>query len=136
MALLLDNDYARLKELEILYEEDLGTRSLVLRNWALLTDLYTVSRCDVLVVIPENYPDDGNDMLWTSPMLVRKDGKAIPALSGPGAGENRKYGGSEFSRWSRHWNTASTKWRAGKDDVDSILRRLHWALENPDADRP
>jgi hypothetical protein len=84
----------------------------------------------VLVVIPPNYPQAGNDMFWTHPHLHRADGRAI---LGVGGGDGRCWNGREFCRWSRHWDgSASGAWRPGRDDIISIYRRIEWALKYPD----
>lgn len=135
MPLLLDEDYARLKEIGIAVEEDQNSRFLVFPSFPLLDGLYESETVDVLVVIPTNYNDDGIDCIWVKPYLKRKDGREIPRASLPGAGENHRYNGAEFCRWSRHWNKENNKWKAGVSNIDTILRRIQWALNNPDADK-
>lgn len=134
MPLLLDEDYSKLKGRGIAVAEDENQRFVIFRSVSLPRDLYNVESCDVLVVIPPNYNQAGNDMLWTYPYLQRRDGKPIPAVLGPGGGDNRIWEGREHCRWSRHWNPPSLGiWRPGKDDVISIHRRVMWALEHPDS---
>jgi hypothetical protein len=134
VPLLLDEDYAKLADRGISYEESEAQRYFVFTNHALPTDLYTASHCDVLVMIPPNYNQAGNDMFWCHPHLVRANGAPIPAIGGPGFGDNRSWKGREFCRWSRHWNPPhSGVWRPGKDDIISIYRRIDRALRHPDA---
>jgi len=135
MALLLDEDYARLKEKGIKTEEDQANRYLVFPDFPLPPDLYNVDNCSVLVVIPTNYNDDGIDCIWVKPYLTRKDKKEIPCTSPSGASENRRYKDQEYCRWSRHWNNEKNKWKKGVSNIDSIIHRIQWALEHPDADR-
>lgn len=135
MPLLLDTDYAELEERALAYVEDEVQRFLVLLDYPLPDGLYREEKCDVLVVIPANYNLGGIDMLWTYPHLTRTDGMAIPRMNRPAEGDNRTYDGKEFCRWSRHWTHPSVIWKAGKDDVVTILRRIEWALNNPDAKR-
>lgn len=131
--LLLDDDYIALDERKIKYVEDEGQRLLVISNYPLPKGIYIQQNCDVLVIIPKNYNQDGNDMFWTFPRLVRADGKPIPQTQDPGASANKTYEGREFCRWSRHWNKPPSTWKAGKDDILTILRRIEWAFGNPDA---
>lgn len=133
MPLLLDTDYQEIEECGLAYLEDEARRFLILPGYPLPDGLYHEKNCDVLVVIPQNYNQAGIDMLWTYPHLKRVDGKVIPNVSGPGDRYNLAYDGKEFCRWSRHWNLAPVLWRAGKDNVVTILRRIAWALNNPDA---
>lgn len=133
MSLLLDSDYERLREAGLAFEEDEGRRFLIFLDLKLQEGLYNVPACDVLVVIPPNYPQAGNDMFWTHPRLHRSDGRPITAVLDPGGGDNRVWKGLEFCRWSRHWNPSSSGgWRPGKDDIISIYRRIEWALMNPE----
>lgn len=132
MPLLLKSDYGELTERGISYVEDEAGRFLIFPAMPLPDGLYNVGACEVLVQIPVNYNQAGNDMLWTYPRLARIDGKPIPATSGPGE-DSRQRGDKVYCRWSRHWHPGQPgEWRAGRDDVISIYRRVEWALQNPD----
>lgn len=139
MALLFDDDYGCLKEVGFEYEEDEGSRFLLLKNFPLAAGLYVVAgnpsnAVDVLNVIPVNYNTVGPDMFWVYPQLARADGKAIPNINGTGPNQDsRTYKGVEYCRWSRHWN--KHPWKPKTDNVQTILSRLEWALKNPDADK-
>ena len=133
MSLLFDSDYERLREAGLTFDEDDGRRFLVFLDIKLQDGQYNVPACDILVVIPPNYPQAGNDMFWTHPRLHRTDGRPIPAVLDPGGGDNRIWKGREFCRWSRHWSPSSPGgWRPGKDDIMSIYRRIEWALKYPE----
>lgn len=132
MPLLFDDDYEKLRECGITYEESDPHRFFVFTQITLPEGLYTVAACDVLVVIPPNYNQDGNDMFWTFPRLYRADGKQIPAVLDPAGGDNRILNSKEYCRWSRHWQSGPGMWRPGKDDIISIYRRIVWALQKPD----
>lgn len=133
MPLFLDEDYRALEERDVSFVEDETQRFFVMQGYKLPEGVYKQDCCDVLVVIPSNYPQAGNDMFWTNPRLVRADGKAIPQTNEPGGGDNRMFQGKEFCRWSRHWNHGSSVWRPGRDGIVTILRRLDWAFRRPDA---
>lgn len=132
--LLLEEDYAHLDQCGMAWEEDSNTRCFVFKGFLLPVGVYTVERADVLVQIPGNYNHDGIDMLWLSPRLTRVDGKEVPAQATVGSGMNVHHGGAEFCRWSRHWNAAHNAWRPGVDSIETILRRVDWALAHPDAE--
>lgn len=133
MPLLLDVEYEALREANLAFNEDTAQRFFVFLGVRPQENLYTVLTCDVLVVVPPNYPQAGNDMFWTHPRLHRSDGRPIPAVLDPGGGDNRFWQNREFCRWSRHWPPSSSgAWRAGKDDIMSIYRRIEWALKYPD----
>lgn len=133
MSLLLDSDYERLGDTRLAFDEDTGQRFFIFLGVRLHQGQYDAPTCDVLVVIPPNYPQAGNDMFWTYPRLRRANGHPIPQVLDPGGGDNRFWQGREFCRWSRHWDPSSLGgWRPGKDDIMSIYRRIEWALEHPD----
>lgn len=133
MPLFLDEDYKDLEERDVSFVEDEAQRFFVIQGYKLPEGVYKQDSCDVLVVIPGNYPQAGNDMFWTNPRLVRADGKVIPNTNEPRGGDNRIFQGQEFCRWSRHWNHGSSVWRPGKDGIVTILRRIDWAFRRPDA---
>lgn len=132
MPLLLDSDYESLREAGLAFDEDTGQRFFIFLGVKPQEGQYAVSTCDVLVMIPPNYPQAGNDMFWTFPRLLRSDGRPIPATLDAG-NDSRAWNGREFCRWSRHWDASSPgAWRPGKDDILSIYRRIEWALKYPD----
>lgn len=134
MALLLESDYTKLGEHNISFEESEPNRFFVFTHYRLPEGLYNVPKCDVLVIVPPNYNQAGNDMFWTYPRLSRCNGIPIPATNDPGAGDNRVWNGKEFCRWSRHWNPGlKGVWRPGYDNIISIYRRVKWALSRPDS---
>ena len=130
--LLLDEDYEQLRQRGLSWEEDAAKRFLVFKGFPLPEGLYTQERADVLVQIPPNYNNDGIDMLWLSPRLTRVNGSEIPRQMEYGSQYNLHHAGAEFCRWSRHWNQPHNRWRAGIDAVETIVRRVSWALEHPD----
>ena len=133
MPLLLDSEYEKLRDAGLTFDEEVAQRLFVFLGTKPQERQYTVPTCDVLVVIPPNYPQAGNDMFWTYPRLHRADGRVIPAVLDPGGGDNRFWKGREFCRWSRHWDPSSLgAWRADKDNIMSIYRRIEWALQYPD----
>lgn len=133
MPLLLDADYTSLLENRLTTEEDEEQHFLIFLAVKLPENQYTIAECDVLVVVPLNYPQAGNDMFWTSPPLRRTSGVAVPQMMELGGGDNRIWNGREFCRWSRHWNPQTPgAWRPGRDDVMTMYRRIEWALQHPD----
>lgn len=133
MPMLLDEDYKALEERSFSFTEDEAQRFFLIQDYKLPEKLYVQQVCDVLVVIPSNYPQAGNDMFWTHPRLVRADGKPIPQTTEVGGGDHRTHLGKEFCRWSRHWNQGPSVWKPGVDGIVTILRRLDFAFRRPDA---
>ena len=138
MALLFDEDYKILLDSGLKYSEVEDKRFLIIENYPAPHGLYihsgqVVEEIEVLVIIPANYNTSGIDMLWTHPHLSRSDGKAIPAASTVGGDDPRHVGDKEYCRWSRHWTSES--WKSKEDNVQKILSRIEWALQNPDANQ-
>ncbi len=132
MPLLMDKDYEEMRDAGIIFEEDAGSRFLVFKEVSLPSGLYTAASADVLVVVPANYNQAGNDMFWTFPRLATRDGQPIINTNNPGQNDNRTYQGREFCRWSRHWfDNIASRWRPGRDNAMSIYRRVDAALKNP-----
>jgi hypothetical protein len=134
MSLLLDSDYEILKESGLKYLEDENNRFLILQNYPLPHGLYLangnpITEVEVLVIIPSNYNTAGTDMLWTYPCIKRADGGPLPNVCTNGGGDNRFHGNREFCRWSRHYEPRS--WKPKQDNVQKILDRIEWALQNP-----
>jgi hypothetical protein len=135
--LLYEDDYGILKRAGLEHEEDEGNRFLVLKRYPLPDGVYVAEgkpagNVDVLHVIPANYNTEGPDMFWVHPQLARADGREIPQISGPSS-DSRTHNGIVYCRWSRHWN--KRPWKSKKDDIETILSRLEWALQNPSADK-
>lgn len=131
MELLTATDYEQLDGAGLDSVEESGRRFLILKDYQLPVGIYNVSKCNILVEIPSNYPDAGNDMFWVHPELFRSNGKAIPAAARFGGGDPRHHDDKEYCRWSRHWNTVQ-RWDPAKDRIKTILNRITWCLLKPD----
>lgn len=131
-SMLLVEDYAALDQKAICWEEDTDRRLLVFRRLPLPEGVYAQTTADVMVKIPPNYNLGGIDMLWVAPRLTRRTGSEVPAQESYGSKQNLRYDDVEFCRWSRHWNQPHNQWRSGVDAIDTILRRVTWALAHPE----
>lgn len=134
MTLLTDEDYSNLERMQLKFEEDEAKHLLVFIDFKLNAGLYQVDQCNVLVVIPPNYPAAGNDMFWTYPRLQRTDGLVIPGTIDSTLSDCQRdiriFEGKTYDRWSRHWEKDNQKWRAGKDNIETIVNRLTYVLAN------
>lgn len=140
MALLFDDDYQTLNDAKLVVVEDEEQRFLVFKAFPLPDGVYVAndapcSVVEVLYIIPENYNTAGGDMLWVYPMIKRADGQPIPNSGDGGPDQDsRTFEGKEYIRWSRHWN--NVPWKPKIDKVQTIIDRLTWAFNYPDAKRP
>lgn len=131
MPLLLEEDYARLDVQGVRWREIPERRFLIFEGFPLPARIYTADKASILVIIEARYPEAGHDMFWTAPRLVRADGAAIPQTADSGSSCNHKVGDVEYHRWSRHWfEDMASRWVPGKSNVDTILQRITWALQN------
>ncbi len=134
MSLLLDEDYEYLQTTGLEYAEEEASRFLIIKNFEVDPSFYAaegkpITHLEVLVQIPANYNMDGGDMFWTHPAVTRADGSVIPQVMGYGGGDERKFEGKEYCRWSRHFVPGS--WKPKIDNIEKILARLEKALKNP-----
>ncbi len=74
---------------------------------------YTPRVSDLLIVLPNGYPNANPDMFWTYPDVK------LAAGGWPKAGDaHHVYGERNWQRWSRHYQG---KWRAGIDGLRNYL---------------
>jgi hypothetical protein len=106
---LPEEDTEWLDELNLMYElvAEGGSPRVIIYGWPLPAG-YNVDRVDVNVRIDPGYPDTQIDMVYFSPALSRRDGRAIGAIS------DDSFDGKIWQRWSRH-RTNVNPWRPGLD---------------------
>lgn len=119
----------------ILPEEDIEYLDASYSNWETITEGshkwliihdfsisegYNTDKVKVALRIDPGYPVSQIDMVYFSPHLYRKDGKAVGALA------MQMIEGDQWQRWSRH-RTPANPWRAGVDNVSTHLCQVsHW----------
>lgn len=84
---------------------------VVISDWAMPRGIEPAV-ADVLLRLPQGFPDSAPDMFWVSP-AVTVGGRTIPGTAANGA-----YLGRSWQRWSRHFGST---WRRGVDDLASLL---------------
>jgi hypothetical protein len=112
---LPESDEAYLNQLGLPWDalKDGPIRWLILHDWRVPAG-YNHERTSLALLIPDNYSDSQIDMVYFNPVLARKDGRPIGALS------TQSIAGSTWQRWSRH-RTGANPWRPGVDDIASHL---------------
>lgn len=92
---------------------------VVIKNFPL--PRYTPQTADLLIKIPNGYPNAKLDMFWTSPDV------SLPSGGVPLKAEVREqHGGRSWQRWSRH--IAEGKWRPGVDNLRTYMTTVKTEL--------
>lgn len=82
---------------------------------------FNFTTADVLVILPDGYPDCPTDMFYTDPWLKLSGTNAYPKA----ADQSYSLNGKSWQRWSRHNN----QWRPGIDGIKTIWQRIQYALK-------
>lgn len=98
-----------------------GHTCVVLADFILAPGL-APERSDLLIRLPNGYPDTQPDMFWFQAAIARKDGEAIPAIA-----LIETHGGRRWHRWSRHLQGG--EWSSGIDDLRTYVAYIRRCLE-------
>lgn len=99
---------------------DGGMTCVVFPNWS-VTPGFDRETADLLVRLPNGYPDVPPDMWWFSPAIKLADGRAAPATEA-----TERHIGRDWQRWSRHFQAG--QWRSGIDGLESYLALIRHEL--------
>lgn len=99
---------------------------LVIYEYPLPTG-YAPAHADLLLRLPQGFPDAAPDMFWFCPVVTYSNGAQPPAT-----GDRLSYAGRTWQRWSRHLATA---WRPGIDNLQTYLRLIRTDLTRAVAPR-
>ncbi|MDX2027178.1 MAG: E2/UBC family protein [Alphaproteobacteria bacterium] len=122
MSFLPSMDAAHLQEKAIAYREinQNGQKGIVFSSYPLPPARFDAEKADVLILLPQGYPDVPPDMFFTLPWVRLKSGHFPKAADQAFNFENQTW-----QRWSRHNN----EWRAGVDGIWTMLKRVDTALQ-------
>ena len=101
--------------------EDGPQRGVLLNSFPLPPGRFQAASADILILLPQGFPDACPDMFYASPRLLLLNG-AVPRATEV----NIVFGGVTWQRWSRH----SGEWRSGVDGLHTMIKRVEQALEN------
>jgi hypothetical protein len=124
MSFLPEKDLDYLKGKELPFEEALdgSQKVLILKSYPLDGARFDAAQVDILVMIPQGFPDIGPDMFYTFPWLRLRDKNCYPRA----ADQPLNFLGKTWQRWSRH----SNDWRPGRDGIRTVLKRVEHAFES------
>lgn len=118
-----DRDYLLKKE--YIFDEiiDANRNGLVIRNWMLPNSKYNLEKTDLLILLPNGYPEVRPDMWYFNPAILlapaNKRARQTQAII--------NFEGKKWQRWSRH--IPPSEWRSGVDGIHTYLKKVQTALE-------
>ena len=116
-----DVEYLTGKEIAFQEKDDGGTKGIILKERPLPRGRYDASRADILIVLPQGYPDVAPDMFYLLPWVKLVATSAYPSK----ADHPYDFAGQRWQRWSRH----NSEWRIGIDGIWTHIKRVDEALE-------
>ncbi|WP_298247269.1 E2/UBC family protein [uncultured Christiangramia sp.] len=100
-----------------------GNRNgLIIKNYMLPSGKYNHERSDLLILIPQGYPDARPDMWYFNPPILLKPSNR-PARQ---TQATITFEGKTWQRWSRHY--PANEWRSGIDGIHTYLKKVKTAL--------
>ena len=119
-----DRDYLSMKGYQFEEKIDANINGLIIRNWALSLGKFNLPSSDLLIIIPNGYPDIKPDMWYFNPDLL------LAPSNSPIRQTQAKinFEGKSWQRWSRHF--PANEWRSGIDGIHTYLKKIQVALEN------
>ncbi|TAL64475.1 MAG: hypothetical protein EPN88_10915 [Bacteroidetes bacterium] len=118
-----DRDYLVDKGFQFEEKIDAGRNGLIIRNWVLPDGKYTIKTADLLIIIPQGYPEVRPDMWYFSPELLLKLGNRQPRQTQA----KINFEGRSWQRWSRHF--PANEWRSGIDGIHTYIKKIITAIE-------
>lgn len=118
-----DRDYLLEKGYQFEEKIDANRNGLILRNWLLPVGKFNLQTADLLILIPNGYPEVRPDMWYFNPAILLAPSNK-PARQ---TQANINFEGKVWQRWSRHY--PANEWRSGVDGIHTYLKKVQIALE-------
>lgn len=114
----LDRDFLKSKgyTYEVLTHN--GILHVIISDFPVPSNHYNVSSTEMLIQIPQGYPNAKLDMFWTYPIITLRNG-ASPVTTQ----HREEFHGKTWQRWSRHG-----EWRPGVDSLKTYIQAIHREL--------
>lgn len=125
MSFLPESDQKYLTEKEYVFREvsNNGHKGLIISGFALPEGKYDHDIVDLLLLIPQGYPDVMPDMFYLYPQVLLMPNKQIPKA----ANVKFEFDNKPWQRWSRH--SPAQNWRSGIDGLHTYLKKVERALQ-------
>ena len=118
-----DRDYLMEKGYQFEEKIDANRNGLIIRNWILPDGKFNLQTSDLLILIPNGYPEVRPDMWYFNPAILLAPSNK-PARQ---TQANINFEGEVWQRWSRHY--PANDWRSGIDGIHTYLKKVQTALE-------
>ena len=119
-----DRDYLLEKGFQFEEKIDANRNGLIIRNWLLPVGKFNLQTSDLLILMPNGYPEVRPDMWYFNPAILLAPSNR-PARQ---TQVNINFEGKAWQRWSRHY--PANEWRSGIDGIHTYLKKVQIALEN------
>lgn len=116
-----DRDYLEEKQIKFREASDGKHNCVIIEQWSLPENKFNHAECEMLVILPNGYPDTPPDMFYVLPQLLLEGGKLAKATNAKLTFEDKTW-----QRWSRHFK--KDEWRPGIDGLHSYFQRIKKAL--------
>jgi hypothetical protein len=109
-----------LTDAEVAFDEVISPqKAIILRAYPVPVGRFDHDKADILILLPDGYPDVRPDMFYALPWLKLRNGRYANRADQP-----FDFSGQRWQRWSRH----QEQWRPGIDGIWTMLRRIDTAL--------
>ena len=114
---LLQNEYIFKEKIEA------NRNGLIIRDWILPAGKYNLGKSDLLILLPNGYPEVKPDMWYFNPAILLAPSNRLAKQTQV----NINFDGKPWQRWSRHY--PANEWRSGIDGIHTYLKKVQIALE-------
>lgn len=124
MSFLPEFDQNYLQDKDFIFRDILcnGHKGLIISEFVLPSRKYNLDKVDLLILLPQGYPDISPDMFYLFPAVVLMPGN----LTVKAANVKLNFENKEWQRWSRH--SPAQTWRPGIDGLHTYLKKVETAL--------
>jgi hypothetical protein len=125
MSFLPESDKNYLQEKSINFREvtESSNKGLIISDFVLPLGKYDHDKVELLILLPQGYPDISPDMFYLSPAVALAPENKIPRA----ANVNTHFDNKDWQRWSRH--DPNQSWRPGIDGLRTYLKKVENALQ-------
>jgi hypothetical protein len=118
-----DRDYLLEKGYQFEEKIEPNGNGLIIRNWLLPSGKFNLQTSDLLILVPNGYPDVRPDMWYFNPAILLAPSNTLARQTQV----NISFEGKAWQRWSRHY--PAEEWRSGIDGMHTYLKKIQVALE-------